>query len=128
MRWWCNTAFQRVQYPDSPTPLRDIVWPYSPKEFENLQCYKEHGKDLATRSEGRFPIPDHAPYNEDLLRHTLEWLTHAAPHHKGPGLDSYSELEENSISDTPTGKEEALERERTAVRAESNWVQDLETH
>ena len=71
MSHWCNV----VQIPNSPTLQDDHCIPqiYSSEERENLDIYDKFINELSVRIEGGWPLVDHIPYDEDLLRHTLEF-------------------------------------------------------
>ena len=69
MSRWCNI----VQTPNSPTPQEDHRIPptFSSEKRNNLDKYNKFINELSVRIEGGWPLADHIPYDEDLLRHTL---------------------------------------------------------
>jgi len=97
---WCNTAYQRVQFPDSPTLLYESYLSHSDKELKHAATYVEE----------HFFHPDHAFTNKDHLRYSHGLYSHAAPHHRGSKSEFYSNSEGNSDKETSTGKGGALKR------------------
>jgi len=69
MSRWCNV----VQTPNSPTPQEDHRMPQtsSSAKRDNLDKYDKFINELSIRIEGGWPLEDHIPHDEDLLRHTL---------------------------------------------------------
>ena len=118
---WCNV----VQTLNSPTPQEDHRMPQknSTEKRDNLDKYDKFLNELSVRIEGGWPPPDHIPYDEDLLRHTLGFTSRVKPDKK-LYPDSDQVLQESRLAIQPdSDKRTESDKESTSTATTKRELQ-----